>query len=82
MIWDALFICMNAIAGFMLDLIPDTFVTSSPGLAFFSVCRYGLWVVGGDLVAVVIGRVLFWYGVHIVAGAVEYIWHHLPVIGH
>lgn len=81
MIWDSLFACMDGIAGFLLNLLPDSFVASTPGLAFFSICRYGLWVVGGDIVAIVIGRVLFWYGVHIVAGAVEYIWHHLPVIG-
>jgi len=81
MIWDALFSAMRAVVNFVLAALPETFLVSAPTTAFFTVCQYGMWVIGADLVVIVIGRVLFWRGVHIVAGLFDYIWHHLPVIG-
>lgn len=81
MIWNVLFTIMYSLLSLLLAALPETFVVSAPGSAFFSICQYGLWVIGADLVVVVIGRVLFWKSVHMVAAVVEYIWHHLPIIG-
>lgn len=81
MIWDALFSCMGAVVTLVLSALPESFLVSAPTSAFFTVCQYGLWVIGADLVVIVVGRVLFWRGVHLLSGLVELLWHHLPVIG-
>lgn len=43
-----------------------------------TITGYGSWVVGGDLLLIVLGCVVFWWGVKISIGLGVYIWRLLP----
>lgn len=40
---------------------------------------YGNWVVGVDIMALFVGSVVFWWGVHLSIGLAVWLWRMLPL---
>lgn len=40
---------------------------------------YGVWIVGGDVLAIFVGSVVFWWGVHLSIGLAVWVWERLPL---
>lgn len=40
---------------------------------------YGNWVVGVDIMALFVGTVVFWWGVHLSIGLAVWLWDRLPL---
>ena len=40
---------------------------------------YGNWVVGVDIMAIFVGSVVFWWGVHLSIGVAVWLWRMLPL---
>lgn len=67
---------LGILSGFTALSIPTDFVS---GLGTF--IGYGNYVIGGDLLLVVMTSVIFWYGLRFVVSSVTYIYKLLPFIG-
>lgn len=44
-----------------------------------SICAYGSWVVGSDILLIFAGNVAIWTGIKIAYGIIVYIWKLLPL---
>lgn len=44
-----------------------------------SILAYGNWVVGIDVMALFVGSVVFWWGVHMSIGLAVWLWEKLPL---
>lgn len=47
--------------------------------ALSTILVYGNWVVGVDILALFVGTVVFWWGVHLSIGLAVWVWEHLPL---
>ena len=78
------------IAEILIHFAVSVFSVLLDGLDFFSiptdlisvlgtVCVYGNWIVGADLLLLFAGCVVFWTGAKISWGTLAYIWDKLPL---
>lgn len=47
--------------------------------ALSTILVYGNWVVGVDIMALFVGTVVFWWGVHMSIGLAVWLWDKLPL---
>lgn len=47
--------------------------------ALTTILVYGNWVVGIDIIALFVGTVVFWWGVHLSIGLAVWLWKMLPL---
>lgn len=47
--------------------------------ALSTITVYGVWVVGADILALFVGSIVFWWGVHMSIGLAVWVWEHLPL---
>ena len=47
--------------------------------ALTSILAYGNWIVGVDIMAIFIGTIIFWWGVHLSIGLAVWLWNMLPL---
>lgn len=47
--------------------------------ALTTIMAYGNWVVGIDIIALFVGTVVFWWGVHLSIGLAVWLWKMLPL---
>lgn len=73
-----------------VDLFFGLFSGLFDGLAFLglpydlinvlgSVLCYGTWIIGADLMALIVGAIVFWWGVKFAIGLVVWLWELLPL---
>lgn len=44
-----------------------------------TILSYGTWIVGVDIMALFVGSVVFWWGVHMSIGLAVWLWKMLPL---
>lgn len=44
-----------------------------------TILAYGTWIVGIDVMAVFVGTVVFWWGIHLSIGLAIWLWKLLPL---
>lgn len=44
-----------------------------------TITAYGTWIVGVDILALFVGSVVFWWGVHLSIGLAVWLWKMLPL---
>lgn len=47
--------------------------------ALSTILVYGNWVVGVDIMALFVGTIVFWWGVHLSIGLAVWLWDRLPL---
>lgn len=47
--------------------------------ALSTITVYGTWIVGADILALFVGSVVFWWGVHMSIGLAVWLWKMLPL---
>lgn len=47
--------------------------------ALSTITVYGVWIVGADILALFVGSVVFWWGVHMSIGLAVWLWDRLPL---
>lgn len=48
--------------------------------ALSSILVYGNWIVGIDIMALFVGTVVFWWGVHMSIGLAVWVWEKIPFV--
>ena len=79
MIVEALF----GFGGWIIELIFSGFniITLPLNLtsALFDIMKFGAWIIGGDLFAIVFGNIFFWLGFKFVSGLILFIYRLIPL---
>lgn len=43
-----------------------------------SILCYGIWVVGADLMAIIVGSIVAWWGAKFIVGLLVFVWELIP----
>lgn len=71
--WAATFI-QSLFSTLQIVTLPLDFLT-----VLFDILCYGVWVIGADMMAIILANITFWLGTRFAIGLVIFIWRLLPL---
>lgn len=81
MVITAFITALKAFISFLVTVMPSGPMLTGSFAALLTVWRYGAWVIGGDMVTMILGSVVAWSAIHMVIVVVDWIYCHIPFVG-